>query len=902
MLSIAKKVFGTRNDRLLKSYRPLVNKINDLERALKPLSNQELQAYTQRFKERLAQGASLNELEHEAFAVVREASIRVLGMRHFDVQLIGGHVLHQGMIAEMKTGEGKTLVATLPAYLNALTGKGVHIVTVNDYLARRDSDWMGQVHRFLGLSVGVVYSGMNEDGKRQAYASDITYGQNNEFGFDYLRDNMKFRSEDLVQRGHTFAIVDEVDSILIDEARTPLIISGPSEDSTELYVHINKIIPQLKKNEHYEIDLRTKTPTLKEEGIAAAEKLLGLDNLYDPQNIEVLHHVEQALRAYNTMERDVDYVVKDGKVIIVDEFTGRLMAGRRWSNGLHQAVEAKEGLRVERENQTLASITFQNLFRLYNKLSGMTGTADTEAAEFKAIYNLEVVVIPTNNPMIRKDQSDGIYKTTKEKYSAVVDDIEETHKTGQPILVGTISIERSEHLSKALVAREIPHSVLNAKHHEQEAEIVAQAGRFGGVTIATNMAGRGTDIVLGGNPEFMAATAIGSTDRESVEFQDALKAARQTCAAEREKVLAAGGLLIIGTERHESRRIDNQLRGRSGRQGDPGCSRFYISLEDDLMQRFGGERIQQIMQRLGWEEGVPLDGRIITGTIERAQKKVEAYHFEQRKHVTEYDDVMNKQRQVIYNLRHRILSNEGIRQQVVGLIDDLIEESVLSVCDERAKPSSWNLALLGERYSFLLNAPLTLDQSIPLSPQAIFDHIRESARAYYERHAQDQNSKLQQIRETYSKRDDLHISIPDFTFETYEQETFLQVLDHHWNEHLHEMDHLREGIGLRGYAQKNPLHEYQKEAFLLFQEMIRRQSEAVVRQLAYWNAASFENTILHFEAEYRRREEMMERMRLSHEEAARREGGGDPQEFSPKSFDEQRERLRAQRRERRRKR
>ncbi|NDC38458.1 MAG: preprotein translocase subunit SecA, partial [Proteobacteria bacterium] len=624
---VAKKIFGTRNERVIRSFNSTIKRINELEGSMRALSDGALQQQTVLFRQRLAQGEALDSLIPEAFATVREASRRVLNMRHFDVQLLGGLVLHSGRIAEMKTGEGKTLVATLPSYLNALTGKGVHVVTVNDYLARRDAEWMGRIHSFLGLSVGCIFAGMREDTKRAAYKADITYGQNNEFGFDYLRDNMRFDVDEMYQRGHNFAIVDEVDSILIDEARTPLIISGPAEESTERYTEINRIIPYLKKELHFDIEAKTKQPSLTEEGTRRVEELLQVENLFDPNNIETLHHVNQALRAYTTLERDVDYVVKDGEVIIVDEFTGRLMPGRRWSNGLHQAVEAKEGLQVARENQTLASVTFQNYFRMYSKLSGMTGTADTEAVEFKQIYSLEVIVIPPNRPMVRKDDGDVVYRSRKEKYDAVCQQIAEVHNTGQPVLVGTISIEQSEFLARHLQKLSIPHNVLNAKQHEREAEIVAQAGRFGAVTISTNMAGRGTDILLGGNPEFLAAAETKTKDPQNPEFRAAVEKYRGICDEEKRKVIEAGGLFIIGTERHESRRIDNQLRGRAGRQGDPGRSQFYISLEDELMLRFGGEWMQGLMQRVGWEEGVALDGRLISRSIETAQKRVEAFHF-----------------------------------------------------------------------------------------------------------------------------------------------------------------------------------------------------------------------------------------------------------------------------------
>ncbi|MCO6431493.1 MAG: preprotein translocase subunit SecA [Deltaproteobacteria bacterium] len=874
----AKKLFGTRNDRFLKSMRPFVERINELEKSFKSMSDSDLVAQTAKFKERLANGESLDSIAPEAFATVREASVRTLGMRHFDVQLIGGAVLHKGMIAEMKTGEGKTLVATLAAYLNALSGKGVHVVTVNDYLARRDAEWMGRLYNFLGLSVGVIVSGMPEQIKKTAYRSDITYGQNNEFGFDYLRDNMKFTADDLYQRVHNFAIVDEVDSILIDEARTPLIISGPADDATDKYYKINSIIPNLQRETDFEIDLKSKQPTLKEEGVAKVEKLLQIENLYDPGNIELLHHVLQGLRAHTTLERDVDYVVKGGQVIIVDEFTGRLMPGRRWSNGLHQAIEAKEGLVVNRENQTLASITFQNYFRMYQKLSGMTGTADTEAVEFRHIYNLDVVVIPTNVKMVRDDCSDVVFRTKKEKYDAVVRDIEEVHATGQPILVGTISIEQSEGLSKMLKSRGVPHNVLNAKHHEKEAEIVAQAGRFGAVTISTNMAGRGTDIVLGGNPEFLAQAEANTKDREDPAFKDALAKFNKICSEERRKVLDAGGLFIIGTERHESRRIDNQLRGRAGRQGDPGKSRFYISFEDDLMQRFGMDRYQAIMNRMGWEEGVALDGKLISNTIETAQKRVEAYHFESRKHVTEYDDVMNKQRQVVYNLRAKILDNQEIREEILHMVDDLVESAVLAHCDEHKKPMEWDLDSLCERYAFLFNQKLQMPGDIHLEQQSIFDYLRDKAHQLYRQRVSDLGQRLAAL-EALSSREDSPIAVhisrngdKPFDLNTVEQDTILETLDHFWNAHLQQMDHLREGIWLRGYGQKNPLYEYQKSGFDLFQQLIDTFKESVVRKLYYYEVPQPEELIAHFEAEQRRRKALEEQMKMIHESAPNADG------------------------------
>jgi preprotein translocase subunit SecA len=869
---VAKQIFGTRNDRILKSLKPLVHQINNLEQNLTALSDTELAAKTAFFKERLERGESLDQIHAEAFAVVREASKRVLGMRHFDVQMIGGAVLHMGKIAEMRTGEGKTLVATLPTYLNALAGKGVHVVTVNDYLARRDAEWMGRLFRFLGLSVGVVYSGMNEADKKAAYDADITYGQNNEFGFDYLRDNMKFHADDQMQRGHFFAVVDEVDSILIDEARTPLIISGPAEDATDKYRTVNSIIPRLIVGTDYEVELKTKQPTLTEAGVARAEELLGLENLYDPSNIEFLHHVNQGLKAYTSFERDVDYVVKDGQIIIVDEFTGRLMPGRRWSDGLHQAVEAKEGIKINRENQTLASITFQNYFRMYEKLSGMTGTADTEAAEFKQIYNLEVVVVPTNRAMIRRDESDQVFRTKREKYQAAAKDIKTIHKTGQPILVGTISIEQSEALSRYLKEEGVPHQVLNAKQHEREAEIVAQAGRLNAVTISTNMAGRGTDIILGGNPEFLAAAEAKTKDRTDEKFNSALEKYKAICATEKEQVLAAGGLFILGTERHESRRIDNQLRGRAGRQGDPGHSRFYVSLEDELMLRFGGDKIQQLMSKLGWEDGVALEGRMISGRIESAQKRVEGYHFEMRKHVTEYDDVMNKQRQVVYNLRSKILANDAIRAEILAMIDDLFEESVVNICSERVKPLEWDLEELKTRYKTLCNQEFQLPDQTTISQQALFDALRSQAHKLYQDRLpkiEERLNELERLSADPSSPLSVSISRDDakpFSFETIEQDTTLETLDHFWNQHLQAMDHLREGIGLRGYGQKNPLYEYQKEGFVLFQEMILALKENVVRKLFYYEVPDAQEVVEHFEAERERREKIEEQMKLVHQD------------------------------------
>lgn len=854
-----KKIFGTRNDRVISGLRPLVVAVNALEPKYQAMSDDELKNQTELFRARLRNGESLSSIQAEAFAVCREASRRVLGMRHFDVQLIGGAVLHEGKIAEMRTGEGKTLVATLPAYLNALTGKGVHVVTVNDYLAKRDSEWMGKLYRFLGLTVGVVVHGLNEEEKIAAYAADITYGQNNEFGFDFLRDNMKFSAGELAQRSHYFAIVDEVDSILIDEARTPLIISGPAEDSTELYAAINKIVPRLVLDKDFEQDQKSKTPTLTEDGIKTVEGLLGVENLYDPQNVQLLHHVNQGLKAYVMFQRDVDYVVREGQVIIVDEFTGRLQPGRRWSDGLHQAIEAKEGVRVQRENRTLASVTFQNYFRMYEKLSGMTGTADTEAAEFRQTYNLEVVTIPTNKPMVRNDGSDQVFRTRKEKYEAVGEDIAETHAKGQPVLVGTISIEQSEELSKLLTKRGVKHNVLNAKQHEREAEIIAQAGRYGAVTISTNMAGRGTDILLGGNPEFMAAAEAKTRDVNSPEYQAAHEKFVKQCEEERKKVVEAGGLYVLGTERHESRRIDNQLRGRAGRQGDPGKSTFYVAMDDDLMKRFGGDRIQAIMQRLGWEEGAALDGGIISRTVETAQKRVESFHFDIRKHLIDYDNVMNRQRQIIYALRAKILKNENLREEVLSATEDLIEDSVMIACDERVKESAWKLKELEERMEFLTREKVDLTSRKFADQQEIFDLLREAAKNRYLKQVAEQDKKLQTIRDiTSNPETPFSISISKvpgkpLEFATIEQDTFLETLDFFWNDHLQAMDHLRDGIGLRGYSQKNPLHEYQREGFLLFQRMLGGMKEGVVRRLFYYQVPEPAELMKGIQAEHERR-------------------------------------------------
>src|SRR5512134_1889947 len=732
------KVIGTQNERELKRLKPLVAEISALEPAVQPLTDEQLRGRTGEFRKRIADGATVDDLLPEAFAVVREAGRRVLNMRHFDVQLIGGMVLHRGMIAEMKTGEGKTLVATLAAYLNALPGKGVHVVTVNDYLAKRDSEWMGRLYRFLGLTVGVIQHSMDDRERQVAYGADITYGTNNEFGFDYLRDNMKFDLGMYVQRGHHFAIVDEVDSILIDEARTPLIISGPAEESTDKYYRIDQVIPKLKpgaritgdkkaeeraeleKTGDYIVDEKAKTVTLTEMGMAHAERLLGVQNLWEPSNMDVLHHVNQGLRAHTLFQKDVDYVVNDGQVIIVDEFTGRLMPGRRWSDGLHQAVEAKEKVKIERENQTLATITFQNYFRMYKKLGGMTGTADTEAAEFAKIYNLDVNVVPTNRKMIRLDYADVVYRTEKEKFAAIVEDIKDCHERGQPVLVGTISIEKSEKLAGMLNRNGIKHNVLNAKQHEREAEIVAQAGRKGAVTIATNMAGRGTDILLGGNADFMFKQVLyreeNLPDERKLAVYDEIRA---DCEKNKQEVLALGGLHILGTERHESRRIDNQLRGRAGRQGDPGSSRFYLSLEDDLMRIFMGDRLKSLMLKLGMEEDVPIEHRMVTRAIANAQKKVEAHNFEIRKQLLEYDDVMNKQREVIYQHRHAVLAGEHIQQDIHDMMRDIVNSFVETYCPADQYQEEWDFNGLGEA----LQGQFALD--ITQGKGSVADHFKD---------------------------------------------------------------------------------------------------------------------------------------------------------------------------------
>ena len=812
---IIRKIVGSKNERELKRIQPLVQRINDQESKIQPLSDDQLRARTGEFKERIERGESLEEVLPEAFAVVRETARRALGERHYDVQLIGGIVLHEGKISEMATGEGKTLVATLPAYLNSLRGEGVHIVTVNDYLAKRDSEWMGAIYRFLGLSVGVIVHELNDQERKKAYGCDITYGTNNEFGFDYLRDNMKFDIQDYVQRDLNYAIVDEVDSILVDEARTPLIISGPTEESTDKYYKINRIIPSLKQGKDYQIEEKTHAAFLMEEGVAQVERLLHVENLYDPRNIETLHHVNQALKAHTLFKRDVDYVVKDGQVVIVDEFTGRLMPGRRWSDGLHQAVEAKENVRIENENQTLATVTFQNYFRMYKKLAGMTGTADTEAAEFRKTYNLDVVVIPTNMPLVRTNYSDVIYKTEEEKFRAAVREIEELHKLGRPVLVGTISIEKSEKLSLLLKKRGIPHNVLNAKHHEREAEIIAQAGREGMVTLSTNMAGRGTDILLGGNPKFLARTMVEEKDDpEAMQkaYEEAYRKALNIVQKEKEKVVRSGGLHVLGTERHEARRIDNQLRGRSGRQGDPGSSRFYLSLQDDLMRIFGSERISNIMDRLGIEEDQPIEHNLVTRAIENAQKKVEAHNFEIRKHLLEYDTVMNKQREVIYSQRREVLTGGDLKESLIEMIEEQAEGIVDLYIDEKAHPEDWDLKgfqdAIYQQFSFRWVAPPQEEDG--LSRERLTEMIIEKAKEVYQK-----------------KKEEGFVRLP---FDI-EKEIMLRSIDYHWKDHLLGVDQLKEGIGLRGYGQKDPRIEYQREAYQMFLEMLERIKRDTVEKL-----------------------------------------------------------------------
>ena len=840
------KVFGSSNQRYLKSIQPIISRINECEPSVKKLSDDELRARTSEFKEKVARAVAdardpedlkrrerivLDELLPEAFATVREASLRSTGMRHFDVQMIGGLVLHEGKIAEMRTGEGKTLVATLPAYLNALTGRGgVHVITVNDYLASRDAEWMGQIHRFLGLEVGCIQNDMDDFERQTAYAADITYGTNNEFGFDYLRDNMKFDLATCVQRGHYFAVVDEVDSILIDEARTPLIISGASDEATDKYYKADAIIPQLKKGHKdeatgkttgdYLVDEKQHTAVLTEEGVDRAERLLGVGNLYEPSNMEMLHCVEQAMKAHTLYRLDHQYVVQNGEVIIVDDFTGRLMKGRRWSDGLHQAVEAKEGVKIEKENQTLATITLQNYFRLYEKLSGMTGTAETEAAEFHSTYKLDVIVIPTNMDMIRKDHSDMIYRTLPEKWDAVVEEIKECYEHGQPALVGTVSVENSELVARRLLKDGIPHNVLNAKFHEREAEIVAQAGRKGSVTIATNMAGRGTDILLGGNPEFMAREflkrdEIDPDEATDEQWETAIAQAKHIVEDEHKEVVNLGGLHIIGTERHESRRIDNQLRGRAGRQGDPGSSRFFLSLEDDLMRIFAGDKVKALMQRLGMEKGVAIESKMVSKRIEGAQKSVEGRNFESRKHLLEYDDVMNKQRETIYGLRRQLMEEPDQREFLIGetgVARDLFSDLTKQYLNPDASPDVWDVV----NYTIQLKSIYDFD---PIAQRIDFEHATSQ---------EIEEAIWGKMKAKYAEKE---AAIGSEAMRTYERIIMLNIIDAQWKDHLLSIDHLKQGIGLVGYGQKDPLVEYKKQSFDLFQEMLDRIDTTTIRSL-----------------------------------------------------------------------
>ncbi|QZY54281.1 preprotein translocase subunit SecA [Crassaminicella profunda] len=835
-MKLLEKIFGSFNDREVKKLFKIVDQIESFEESIKGLSDEDLKNKTNEFKEQIQKGKTLDELLPEAFAVVREAAWRTLGMRHFPVQLLGGVVLHQGRIAEMKTGEGKTLVATAPVYLNALEGKGVHVVTVNDYLAKRDMEWMSKIYHFLGLSVGCIVHGISNEERRAAYNADITYGTNNEFGFDYLRDNMVIYKEEMVQRPLNYAIVDEVDSILVDEARTPLIISGAGQKSTKLYQIVDGFVKTLKKEVDYVIDEKANTVVITDEpggGVEKAEKFFGLENLADPENMEISHHINQALRAHTMMRLDKDYVVKDGEIVIVDEFTGRLMFGRRYSDGLHQAIEAKEGLEVQRESKTLATVTLQNYFRMYNKLSGMTGTAKTEEDEFRHIYNMDVVVIPTNKPIQRKDLPDSIYKTEEGKFKAVIDQIVEKHKIGQPVLVGTISIENSELLSKMLKRQGVPHEVLNAKHHEREAEIVSQAGRLGAATIATNMAGRGTDIVLGGNAEFMAkkemkkrgysdyalsmVTSFAPTeDEEIIEarkvYNDLHNEIKKTTDVEREKVAKAGGLAILGTERHESRRIDNQLRGRSGRQGDHGSSQFFISLEDDLMRLFGSERIQGVVEKLGMEDDQPIEANILSKSIETAQKRVEGRNFSIRKHVLQYDDVMNKQREVMYKERKRVLEGENLREHIIGMLSSMLDSVIETYTAEAKFPEEWDLKGMEDSLKTIFLPKGSL----------VFDDLEEMTK-------EDLKSRIMKIADDlYQQKEE---EVGEERMRELERVILLRIVDTKWMDHIDAMDQLRQGIGLRAYGQEDPVRAYQVEGFDMFEAMTASIGEDTLRHL-----------------------------------------------------------------------
>ncbi len=841
--AVLTKIFGSRNERVIKKIKPIVEKINSLEKEFEKKSKEELQSLTAKWKEEIEKIETdqekfkyMDKILPEAFAAVREAAKRTLGMRHYDVQLIGGIVLHQGKIAEMKTGEGKTLVATLPSYLNALAGKGVHVVTVNDYLAKRDAEWMSPVYNYLGLSVGYLQNHMEREERKEMYRKDITYGTNSEFGFDYLRDNMVFSKEEKVQRELFYAIVDEADSILIDEARTPLIISGPSEESVDVYYIADAIVRQLKKDRDFKVEEKTKTAVLTDEGIKKVEEIVknmtGMKefNLYDPKFSDLLHGIIQSLRAHHLFKKDVDYVVKDGKVIIVDEFTGRIMPGRRWSDGLHQAVEAKEGVKIEAENQTLATITLQNYFRLYKKLAGMTGTAETEAAELKEIYGLDVVVIPTNKPVIRKDHPDLIYKTKRAKFEAVIKEIEKNYEIGRPVLVGTNSIEDSEYLSRLLKKRGIPHQVLNAKYHEKEAEIVAQAGRLKAVTIATNMAGRGTDILLGGNPEFLAKKElrekgitpekVGKEKYEEI-FKETLKKYKEITEKEKEKVKELGGLYIIGTERNESRRIDNQLRGRAGRQGDPGESRFFLSLEDNLLRLFGSDRIKKMMEIMNVPEDEPITHKMVSKALENAQRRVEEQNFQIRKRLLEYDEVYNVQRKVIYEQRNKILEGENFKEEIIGFFEDIAWELVDLFAPENVLPDEWNLKelkkTLEDRFGFNFPIPETYEELMKLNVEGAVSDREKLAKLIYDK-----------LLEKYKELEEI---VGEGQLREIERMVMLDRLDHYWREHLRALDHIKESIGWRGYGQRDPVVEFKKEAFLLFEDLISNIENGVVDSL-----------------------------------------------------------------------
>jgi preprotein translocase subunit SecA len=833
-----KKILAAGEGKKIRALQAIVGPVNSHEDAMSALDDASLRAKTGEFKDRLGRGEDLDDLLPEAFAVTREASRRVIGQRHFDVQLMGGAALHKGWIAEMKTGEGKTLTATLAVYLNALWEEGVHVVTVNDYLAKRDSEWMGQIYRFLGLDVGLIQGEMSPAQRRPAYGADVTYGTNNEFGFDYLRDNMVTELESLVQRGHYYAIVDEVDSILIDEARTPLIISGAVQDSPRWYQQFARIAPQLKRDVHYEVDEKKRTVAVTEEGVARVEQILDIENLYDHVNVDMVHHLQAALKAKELYKRDDEYVVKSGEVLIVDEFTGRILPGRRYSEGLHQAIEAKESVRIKEENQTLATITLQNYFRMYDKLGGMTGTAQTEASEFGHIYKLDVAQIATNRPMIRSDEQDLIYKTLDAKWDSVADDLAERHEKGQPVLIGTVSIEKSEHLSRILSKRGIPHTVLNAKQHEKEASIVAQAGRLGAITVATNMAGRGVDIILGGNPEGMARAEMAlagwdndayllgqyspeETERYEAEFQPLLEKFKEACASEREEVIAAGGLYVLGTERHESRRIDNQLRGRSGRQGDPGKSRFYISLEDELMRLFASDRIAGMMERLKIPDDVPIEAKMVSKAIERAQTQVEAMNFEIRKNVLKYDEVMDKQRQIIYEERRSILNGQDLHDQALELVADVMEAAVAENANPDVAPEEWDWDQLFARVREIYPTKLGPDDFDPVTVE--YEDVMERF--------------LSDAVDVYRKREE---ELGKEQLREIERLVLLSVIDNRWREHLYEMDYLQEGIGLRAMAQKDPLVEYQREGFDMFQAMQATIKEDFARYIFHVEAVQQE--------------------------------------------------------------